>query len=284
VSVVQEIGSGVVSVNSNGEHVELFCTFTSGGTAINVLSPQFSMATTGGTDVTVPDANLLVPFTKHGEETGLFHITFLASSSWLDDGTYNITMSGNYPSATGDTVQITGTFQIRSAPTAQYYIDLVRQSVSDRIPALYQIDDPEKYKWEDGQLYDAITRSLNFINHTPPSDYTWSIGNMPWPGLLVDGAVFYALHQRGLLEVANTLNYNDEISFAIDRSQKYLTMAQALYTQWLQMVGRVKRNYAYSRAGAIGMGQTRLPYTIIRSFSFHPNMQSVLSGVSGVIA
>ena len=280
-SVQQEIAANVPAMSHiNGNHVELFATFSSGGTNVNVALPSFTM-TKGGSPVSIPAANLLIPFTKNGPGTGQYHICFLGDT-WLDNGTYSISMTGYTPvsgGTGGSQVAITGEFVVRAANSIQNYIEALRSALNDIAPGLYVIDDPTAWQWKDGQLYDALNRSLNAINMTKPSRYTWGLTGCPWPSLLIDGAVIYALHSKALIEVANTFSYNDEISFAIDRSQKYQNLAQMLYQNWVTERGRVKQDYAFMRAFPIGMGSTRLPYSVARVFSFSRVLTNTLGGI-----
>jgi hypothetical protein len=116
---------------------------------------------------------------------------------------------------------------------------------------------------------------------TPPASYVFTFDNCPWPNLLIDGAVIYALTSRGILEVANTFSYQDEISFAIDRVAKYQSMASLFYANWVSDRQRTKRQWSFSRAGAIGMTSTRMPFTIIRTLSLSfTGAQSTFSGLN----
>lgn len=281
----QEVGgiSPAPVMSVSGNHVEMVCTFTSGGTAVNVVEPTFSIVegVTGST-VSIPAASLLVPFCKDGAGTGKYHTCFLGGS-WIADGDYTITMSGKYPTASGGTIALSGSFTVREAPTIQTFIELLRGRLFDRDGSLYYIENRETFMWSDGDLYESLIASLDQINITPPSRYLFSLdgrddsGNpaCPWQGLLLDGGLIYALHRRGLLEIPNTINYNDEISFSIDRSGKYQSMLQVFYSVWQQSLLRTKRDYAFARAFPIGMGQQRMPFVISRIMSFHPNLQSV---------
>lgn len=272
----EEVAAGVSLpvVQVHGNHVELTCTFASGGTSVNVISPSFTMyqgSGVTGSVITIPEANLLVPFSKKGPGVGNYHITFMAADEWLANGEYTVTMDGT---VSGSPIQILGTFTARTGNAVQSYIEQVKAALRDYDGSLYLIEDPNKFMYEDGDIYEALNRALNKINHTPPSRYTWSLDTVPWPGLIVDGAVIYALHSRGILEVPNTIQYSDEISFTIDRSQKFVTMIQVFASQWELTVGRVMRDYGYERAFPIGMGTTRIPFSTARIFSFIPQTQS----------
>lgn len=280
-SYQQNIGVGAPGVVIHGEHVDLYCIFSTGGTAVNVDSPQFTMTTTGGTEVAIPSDRLLVPFSKDGPEVGRYHVTFLAGD-WLTDGTYTVTMTGQYGgSGSGSTITATASFVIRQGNSIQSYIEMVRSALRDSLPQLYEIDDPDRFFYSDGDLYGALTRALNSINMTKPSKYTFTMEGIPWPTLLIDGAVIYALHSKQLVEIANTFTYNDEISFAINRAQSYQSAAQLLYAQWVQEKGRVKQDYAFGRARPIGLGHTRIPFTVQRIFSMAPHMLNTFGSNTG---
>lgn len=277
-AVVQEIAAATPPVALvSGDHVEFNCRFVTGGTYVNVVSPACAMATTGGTPISVAAASMLVPFSKDSSEVGRYKICFL--SSGLSDGEYQITMSGLFPDASGDTLSLSSLFSVRTAPTIQTYINMVRSALMDILPQLYLIENPEQFLYHDGQLYDALQRSLNAINMTPPVRYVFDFNTVPWPNLLIDGAMIYALTSRGVLEISNTLSYNDEISFAIDRAGKLQSMAQMFYANWVTERIRVKRDYSWSRAKAIGLMSTRLPFTLIRTFSFSPGLKNTFDSV-----
>lgn len=274
-----EVGSTIAPVLSiHGSHVELTCQFSTGGAAVNVVDPTFTIQLVSGGTVDIPAANLLVPFSKDGAGTGRYHACFLGDT-WIADGNYLVTMAGKYPTSTGGTIAITGTLTIRAANSIQAYIEMVRSALSDYDGTLYYIEDREKFLWSDGALFDSLVMALNQINMAKPSRYIFSLdGNTgpicPWPGLIIEGAVIYALHKRGILEVANAFNYNDEISLSIDRSGKYQSMLQAFASYWGSTIKSVKQDYAFSRAGFIGIGVTRIPYSLSRIFSFSPMLAS----------
>ena len=264
-------------IQVRGNHVELRCTFVTGGTAVNVTSPAVEIRenNVSGSSVSIPDSSLLVPFGKDGPTTGRYKVSFLAGD-WLANGTYYLAMSGLTDGAPN--IQ-TGSFTARAAGTIQGYIELLRSALHDYNSQLYTVESSSSTLWDDGILYESLNRALNKINYTKPSRYTWTLDTVPWPGLLIDGGVIYAIHSRWVLEIANTFSYSDEISFAIDRSQKYISAIQVFANVWEQNVKSVKTDYAFSMAFPIGMGQTRIPESTSRIFSFMPRVSSFFVGL-----
>lgn len=269
---VVDSGAPLPVVQVHGDHVELICTFATGGTEVNVASPSMLLRVgdASGATVSIPSDSLLVPFSKYGTGIGMYHVCFLAGG-WLDDGDYHLTLSG---SCSGSTIAQTGTFSARSASGVQGYIDALRAALRDYDGSLYTIEDPSKELFSDGDLYSALSRALDKINYTKPIAYTWTMATCLWPGILIEGGLIYALHARGILEVANTFSYSDEISFGIDRSQKYVTMLSQFANNWELSLLRVKQDYAFSKAFPIGLGTLRLPYQQMRIFSFIPHLSS----------
>ncbi len=270
----------VVQIAAN--HVEVKCTFSSGGTAVNVTSPAFNIhhgnGVTGAT-VTIPAAKLLVPFSKDGSGTGKYRASFLGDT-WLPDGDYTFAMTGAF---SGGTISNTGIFSARSAGTIQTYIEMLRSALHDYDGIVYLIEDQDKFLVSDGQLYGALNRALNHINDVKPAAYRFALDNCPWPSLLLDFAVVYALHQLMVLSIPNTISYSDEISFTIDRSAKYQSALQVFKASLEQDLRATKMNYAFSRTGFIGMGSTRIPYAISRIFSFIPQASGLFAWGTSIV-
>ncbi len=275
-------GDPLPTVQIAQNHVEVKCTFSSGGTAINVTNPAFNIhhgnGVTGAT-VSIPAAKLLVPFSKDGSGTGKYRATFLGDT-WLPDGDYTFAMTGAF---SGGTITNTGIFSARSAGTEQTYIELLRSALHDYSGVLYLIEDREKFFFEDGQLYGALNRALNHINDAKSSRYRFTLTTVPWPSLLLDFGVVYALHQRSVREVADTVQYSDEISFTIDRSSKYISALQVFKASLDQDLKTIKMDYSFSRTGFIGMGTTRVPYSLSRIFSFIPQASGLFAWGTSII-
>jgi len=257
--------------------VELKTVFVTGGTAVNVTSPavEIRVDNASGSSVSIPDANLLVPFGKDGAATGRYRVSFLAGD-WLANGTYYLAMSGL---TNGAPIIHTGSFTARAAGGVQGMIELVRGALNDYNGVIFTIEDSGSTRWNDGELYEALNRSLNKINMAKPSRYTWTLDTLPWPALLIDGAVYYSLHSKGILEAWNEFQYSDEISFSIQRSGKLISLINVFYNNWEQAVRSVKIDFAFSAAFPIGMGQARIPMTISRIFSFIPRVNSFFVGL-----
>jgi len=259
----------------NGNHVELRCQFSTGGTAVNVTSPVFAIheGSLTGSTVAIPIAQVLVPFSKDGAGIGRYRTTFLGGD-WLSDGDYVAAMIGTY---SGDTITLSGMFSARSAGSVQTYIEMVRSALHDYDGTLYYIENQDFFMFSDGQIYGAIERALNKINDTKPYRYRFTLETVPWASLLIDLAVVYALHQRSILETANSISYNDELSFSINRAPGYTTALQAFKSSLESDLKSIKQDYAFAIAQPIGMGTTRIPYTTARIISFIP----MYSGIVG---
>lgn len=275
-------GDPLPTVHIAQNHVEVKCTFSSGGTAVNVTSPAFNIhhgdGVTGAT-VSIPAANLLVPFSKDGSGTGKYRATFLGDT-WLADGDYTFAMTGTF---SGGTISNTGIFSARSAGTIQTYIELLRSALQDFDSVIYYIENNDSFYFDDGQLYGALNRALNHINDAKPHQYRFDISAIPWPSLLLDFGVVYALHQKSILETVNTISYQDEISFQINRAQGLTTALQVFKAGLEADLKSIKMNYSFSRAGAIGMGTTRVPYSISRIFSFVPSASGLFAWGTSII-
>lgn len=275
-------GDPLPVVQIAGNHVEVKCTFSSGGTAINVTSPAFNIhhgnGVTGAT-VSIPAGKLLVPFSKDGSGIGKYRSCFLGDT-WLPDGDYTFAMTGAF---SGGTISNTGIFSARSAGAIQTYIELLRSALHDYDGSLYYIENQDYFLFKDGQLFGALNRALNKINNTKPYRYTFTLENCPWASLLIDLGVVYALHQRVILEVANTIGYSDEVSFTIDRSAKYQSALQVFKASLDTDLKSLKMDYAFSRAFPIGMGTTRVPYSLTRIFSFVPQAAGLFAWGTSIV-
>ena len=276
-------GDPLPMVQISENHVEVKCTFSSGGTAVNITNPIFNIYSgpgVTGTTVSIPAANNLVPFSKDGSGTGKYRATFLGDT-WLPDGDYTFAMTGVY---SGGTITNTGIFSARSAGTIQTYIELLRSALHDWDSVIYYIENNDAFYFDDGQLYGAVNRALNHISDCKPSAYRFgTFASCPWPSLLLDFGVVYALHQKSVIETVNSISYQDEVSFNIDRSGKFITALQVFKAGLEQDLRSTKMNYAFSRAGAIGMGTTRVPYAISRIFSFVPQASGLFSWGTSII-
>jgi hypothetical protein len=109
--------------------------------------------------------------------------------------------------------------------------------------------DYTKRKFTDLELQSYIQNALWDINATPPSFTYFTIGdweaNVPeWKGLIVQGAMIFALIAQGVFEIGKEFSYSDNgISITIDRSSKYQSMANLLLTRYDKMKENVKKAY-----------------------------------------
>ncbi len=121
--------------------------------------------------------------------------------------------------------------------------DILRIRLKDNHP------DYRKQRWTDDELKVFIQNSLWDINVTPPmttyffeDDYYNSVPD--WKGLILEGAVMFALIAQGIFEIGKEFSYSDNgISITIDRSGKYQSIANMLLTNYEAKKTMVKKNY-----------------------------------------
>lgn len=208
-----------------------------------------------------------------GDPLHIGHYSYKFLTDGLTIGQYRATFSG-----TG-VVTVQGTFDLMSIPPEQEMIKRLRAMLSDEVTSQYLLDDPTKFKWEDGKLYMFLTNALNTINEFPPYGYTFTFSTVPWIDLTLWGAMIEALFSLARLEIDNTLSYNDEISLLIDRAPKYLSLAQAMMPMWRERLTLAKRNYAIRMAAPIGIKALKLPLTVIRPLSLRDEMAATFGGM-----
>lgn len=256
-----------------GEHCEIKTIFKDSvaGANVNVKAPELVIK---DIDDNVMNLRYLVPLCPTGAKDGEYYSTFLTEG--LSEGRYYITATGYYPDDTTPANKLTNTdeIEVRAIDTVQGYINVLREQLNDHLPMLYLIDDPEKYRWSDGELYNCLKRSVAAYNETPPVSLTatgsYTLDNFPHFDLMLWGAEFYALNQKGLLEIFNTIIYNDDISFTIDRFPKLMQKLAMLIQNWLIKMKEMKKDEMWRRAKPVGIKSTKLPGRVIRNLSFVP--------------
>lgn len=274
---VEDISNLYGQFFGENSHVTLFCWFTdSEGNKVDVTSP-LAVIKVGNTPVTNVTVLEELKRVNHLDAEHKGHYSF----KFLTDGlnttnTYKVEFSGYY---NGSQLKVTGEFTLKSLPIVQEYINRLRALLSDERTVDYLLDNPLKFKWPDGKLYDFLRNTLNAINVEPPYGYQFSFETVPFVDLLLWGAMIEALFSLARKEIDNTLIYSDELSITIDRAAKYMQIAQAMLAEWSRRLKWAKSSYAMSLSKPIGLKSTRLPYTILRPLSLREELQNTFSGL-----
>lgn len=260
-------------------HVTLYCYFrdstgqlidlTSGGTVLIEKKTGVDIWEPVTSFTILEDLTRVAP----GDSRHLGHYSFKFLTDGLEAATYRATFSGS------GVTTVTGNFELVSIPTVQELIKRLRAMLSDEMSSQYLLDDPTKFKWEDGKLYVFLTNALGIINEFPPYGYNFTFDTVPFVDLLLWGAMIEALFSLARLEIDNTLSYNDEISLLIDRGPKYQSLAQAMLPVWKDRLILAKRNYAIRMARPIGISSLKLPLSVIRPLSLRDEMSATFGGL-----
>lgn len=224
----------------------------------------------------VPPVPLEYSLTRLG--TGYYKFIFYPIN--MPPGLYDIAFMGEDPNPTPNygTLLVTGSFLMGLVPPEMNLIRALRHKLQDLNPALYTIIDNTKTVWTDENLLSYILETMNEVNQTPsPSNYT--VANFPACSMILDGAYVRALQAAAVLEIWNTMQYSDEISFVIDRAPKLQALAAAVEARYNANRERWKMWWSlYGDDGSAGtgqwMGETKLPFQIARVLSWLPNMQN----------
>ncbi len=99
------------------------------------------------------------------------------------------------------------------------------------------------WRWQDEELRVAVLNALADLNATPP--YTgWSMANFPyaqWQGILMQGAMIFALIGQGILEIGKEFSFNDNgIALNIERSPKFQSWTTMLLNSYTQAKAKAK--------------------------------------------
>lgn len=241
------------------EYISLSCYFKSNaGQIVDVENQSVTIKKKSNSQVVSP--TIMVPLEKVGDTTGFYRVSFL--STGLEATTYTIRFEGN-PVGSQDTVGVNGEFALFNTPLIQVYIDELRLMLSDYTTSRYRLEDVDTNLWENEELYNSLKISLSRMKAFPPilsaaNQFTFdNIGD--GESLLIQGGVIYALISRAVLEVTNEFQYNDELSLAIQRAQKYQSIAQMLLPDWEKAVKGYKTNLQFNYAKPIGLKSCRMP-------------------------
>lgn len=223
----------------------------------------------------------LVDFTPSPIKEGEYKYAFLSDK--LVSGEYLVEALGYYPNASVESnkIEVKQKFQIYEVSSKQSWIIMLRTQLHDHLPELYILDDPTKYRWSDGDLFMALERSVQFWNETPPQNPSisnYNIDNFPYWDIMLWGAEFYALNQKGLLEILNTINFSDEGIINIDRWPKYQAKINIILEQWVKRVKEMKYDLTIRRSQILGIKSSKMPLRAIRALSFIPNLSFMSTG------
>lgn len=206
--------------------------------------------------------------------TGIYDVSFLTVG--MKPGLYILESWGQIMWV-GKPIQLrsSGTIEIGEISMLQYYINRLRVKLMDDMVSWYRLDEPI-HQWSASNLMACLTEALSHINNRGPRITYEAFETVP-EDLIVTGGMIYALESRARIELANAMNYTDGHSLNIDRSPKYLQMAQQLRAGWDISIESWKRA---TPPTPIGLKSMRLPFRIFRVIGMLPNYQSYFEGLS----
>lgn len=228
---------------------------------VKTYAPPYNGVDCPGCYFLLPEADLRYKF------------TFFTTG--LTPGLYNIQFTGRLNPTLGDMTE-TGQFIIGYVSAMQGMIDILRDTLYDFNPNLYQLMSANRV-WSDTNLLNYLQLSMSQINSVPtPTSFT--MATFPFPGLMISLAKSHALTSRAVLEVFNQMQYSDVLSLSIQRPEALKSLAADERTMVLEMVKNWKAwesLYGDTGAGAgMGFGESKIPFQIARVLSFLPNMKN----------
>lgn len=247
-------------------HIELVCLFKKDDVAVEVVNPTATFSPTA-------PLTILRHFSRSEDvEPEIKYVTTFLTTG-LDPGDYTVQFSGEYQ---GETLTASGEFSLYTVNRTQTLINLVRSMLKDVLPQLYiaNIPDEDTFKWRDGELFDCLGLAQNLMNSAPPVDIKFTLTSNPFEAYLINFAVMYALQQRQMLEIQNSINYSDEINFSIDRQGKYASVGNVYVSTWWMQWVLAKKAYAFSKINHKVVISNRYPLHFIRPLSMLPNSKN----------
>lgn len=218
---------------------------------------------------------ILVPLEKvNNEDKGYYHINFL--STGLEAITYSVEFKG-YQEGTQVLLNIPGEFALFDTPTIQVYVDELRLMLNDYLTERYRLEDTKVNLWEDKELFQALKTSLFRMRTFPPilaQEFTFD-NIAEGEGLLIEGGIIFSLITRAILEVTNEFQYSDELSLALQRADKYRSIAKDLMVDWDKNVRMYKTNLQFRRTKPIAVKSARMPMVGRFILSMLPNRQVI---------
>lgn len=276
------IGQPETNFISLGSHCEIRVTFLDkrGKAPVTVSNPSFKILKEDKTEVNL---RTLKPLAPTGKRTGEYKVSFL--SDGLTSGRYLLNFTGWYPDRKGteedNKIEVNSEVEIFGVDGVQVIIDLLRNQLHDHVPEQYKIDNPEEFKWEDGDLYNALNKSLSAWNSSdPPSqgnDVITRIEDFPFLDILLLGGEWYALNQEGILEIWNTMTYSDDITFTLNRFPMLMQKLQMVQQMWLEKIKTSKKVWAWQQVHVRGIKSMKLPVRALRQLSMTPQLSFLSS-------
>lgn len=257
-SELQGINTQGIVINKN--HVEVNIDWIDGDTK------QFFDPTTTSVTVTKDGSpftieRVLVPLSRLDDTVGVWHYTFLTDG--MEAGEYILTFRGEANNITP--VNHVLTFSSGEVNIEQYFIGVLRTRLMDKRASRYLIDDNQRVRWTDGELYSFIDNARLQIGQEPPNPMIIPFNQLYAEAheLVVAGGFIEALESRGVFENFNKFSYSDELSLNVDRSN-FFANAQSLRQAWSIKVKTWKRHGAWKLARPIGMKSGRYPLYMSR--------------------
>jgi hypothetical protein len=269
-------GINLQGVEVNKDHIAVHIDWVDADTSQYFDPTTYSVTITkDGAAYSESNVKVLKPLSREDETTGVWSYEFLTKD--MTAGTYVFTFAG---SASGITqVSHVISFSAAEIPVEQYFIGSLRARLGDKRSKRYLIDDNTRVRWTNGELYSFLEDARLTISATPPSprDVPYNVCYSECHDLLLMGGFINALQARGIFETFNKFNYNDELTFNVDRSQLFQN-AQALLSMWETARLRWKRDYMFHAVRSIGMASGRFPLYMSRVISLMPHMQHIFYG------
>jgi hypothetical protein len=269
---LQGINTQGISVNK--DHIEVNIDWVDPTTNQYFDPTTYSVSVTkDGSPYTVE--KVLVPLSRVDDSVGVWHYSFLTSG--MTSGTYEFTFSGS--TSTISTVTHTLSFTSAEIPVEQYFIGALRAKLWDKRASRYLIDDNQRTRWTDGELYSFVDDSRLRIGQEPPSpeNLSWPVAFSEAHDLVLTGGFIGALEAAGIFSQWNKFNYSDELSLNVDRTP-FFQNAQSLKQQWMLSIMRWKRDKQFHAVRGIGMRSGRFPMYYTRVMSLLPHMSRVFYG------
>lgn len=279
-----KVGNVKTSFIFLGEHCEIQVCFLdkTAQAPVTVTNPSFQILDSNGNEVTVRILKHLSPMENR---EGYYKVTFLATGA-LTDGRYDLVFSGYYPddSKPKNKIEIKSSIEIVPVDNLQITMELLKRRVHDHLTEFYQIDDPETYKFDDGDLYGALKMATDRWNEQPPvteegvNNLASTVDNFPFPALQLDLAECYLLTPELLLEIWNTISYSDDISFNVNRAPMLQSYIQWKMQDLTQRLMKIKPDWVWRRTRVKGIKSTKMPLRALRQLSFLPQLSFLSTG------
>lgn len=267
-----------------GEHCEIQVTFldNTAGAPVTVVKPQFQMLDSNKNSVNL---RILKPLAPMVNKEGTYKVTFLTTATTPTIGTYDLVFSGYYPddSKAKNKLEIRSSIEIMTVDSVQTKMDMLQRQVHDHLTEFYQIDDPEKYKFDDGDLYMALKKATDRWNEEPPTteqgnNMMATIENIPFPAIQMDLAECYLLRPEIILEIWNTITYSDDISFTINRAPMLQSYVNWLLQDCTQRIMKIKKDWIWRNLHIKAIKSTKIPTRALRQMSFIPQLSFISTG------